>query len=61
MKTLFILIILATLVSFNPLQSINNRAEAHSGRTDKCGCHHNRKTGEYHCHNRKQKGGDCPL
>ena len=32
----------------------------HSGGTDKCGCHFNRKTGEYHCHNRKQRGGDCP-
>lgn len=33
---------------------------SHSGGTDKCGCHHNRKTGEYHCHTRKQRGGDCP-
>ncbi|WP_084715880.1 YHYH domain-containing protein [Vibrio galatheae] len=33
---------------------------AHSGGTDVCGCHHNRKTGEYHCHTRKQRGGSCP-
>lgn len=26
---------------------------AHSGRTDSNGCHTNRKTGEYHCHNKK--------
>jgi len=26
---------------------------AHSGRTDSKGCHTNRKTGEYHCHNKK--------
>ncbi|MBX2869727.1 MAG: YHYH domain-containing protein [Acidiferrobacterales bacterium] len=32
----------------------------HGGGTDKCGCHYNRKTGEYHCHTRKQRGGDCP-
>jgi hypothetical protein len=25
-------------------------ALAHSGRTDKNGCHYNRKTGQYHCH-----------
>ncbi len=25
-------------------------AYAHSGRTDKNGCHHDRKTGTYHCH-----------
>lgn len=23
---------------------------AHSGGTDSKGCHHNRKTGDYHCH-----------
>ena len=27
---------------------------AHSGRTNKDGCHHNRKTGDYHCHGKKQ-------
>ena len=32
----------------------------HSGGTDKCGCHYNRSTGEYHCHTRKKRGGDCP-
>lgn len=25
-------------------------AHAHSGGTDKDGCHHDRKTGDYHCH-----------
>ncbi|NKI61769.1 YHYH domain-containing protein [Labrenzia sp. PO1] len=25
-------------------------ALAHSGGTDSNGCHHNRKTGGYHCH-----------
>lgn len=29
--------------------------QAHSGRTDSFGCHTNRKTGEYHCHNKKVK------
>ena len=27
---------------------------AHGGRTNKDGCHHNRKTGEYHCHGKKR-------
>lgn len=36
------------------------RATAHSGGTDKCGCHRNSRTGEYHCHTRKKRGGDCP-
>ena len=27
---------------------------AHSGRTNKDGCHHNQKTGEYHCHGKKR-------
>lgn len=26
---------------------------SHSGRTDSSGCHHNRKTGGYHCHKSK--------
>ena len=34
---------------------------AHSGGTDKCGCHTKSSTGEYHCHTRKQRGGDCPT
>lgn len=25
-------------------------AQAHSGGTDKDGCHHERRTGGYHCH-----------
>ena len=37
-----------------------NQIISHSGGTDKCGCHYNRKTGKYHCHTRKQRGGDCP-
>ncbi len=30
-------------------------AVSHSGGTNANGCHTNRKTGEYHCHNRKRK------
>ena len=26
---------------------------SHSGRTNSAGCHNNRKTGDYHCHNSK--------
>ena len=53
------------LFIFGPLNSKNIEIVPfpeinHSGRTDKCGCHFNRKTEEYHCHNRKQRGGDCP-
>ena len=59
------------VISFSNSSANNNEIEVklvcsmnpiiqHSGGTDKCGCHTNRKTGEYHCHNRKQRGGDCP-
>jgi hypothetical protein len=34
---------------------------AHSGGTDYCGCHNNRRTGDYHCHTRKQRGNGCPM
>ena len=30
---------------------------AHPGGLDASGCHHNRKTGEYHCH----RGGSAPA
>jgi len=48
-STTFAFILLFTGISF-----------AHGGGTDKCGCHYNRDTGLYHCHTRKQIGGDCP-
>ena len=70
-KIFNIYITLFFVISFSDSNANNNEIEAklvcssnptikHSGGTDKCGCHANRKTGEYHCHNRKQRGGDCP-
>ena len=41
MKSLFALITLALAASF---------AQAHSGGTDKNGCHNDRKNGTFHCH-----------
>lgn len=38
----------------------NSGMTNHSGGTDHCGCHYNSKTGEYHCHTRKKRGGECP-
>jgi len=62
--TLFISFIFIMSSSFSedtvPLCK-NNQIISHSGGTDKCGCHYNRKTGRYHCHTRKQRGGDCPA
>jgi len=43
-----------------PVKYVGNIELSHSGGTDQCGCHYNRQTGEYHCHNRKQRGGNCP-
>lgn len=43
MRYLAILALLAT-----------NLVHAHSGGTDRSGCHTNRKTGNHHCHNRGQ-------
>jgi Excalibur calcium-binding domain len=34
---------------------------AHSGGTDKNGCHTNKKTGEYHCHTPKQAPVRAPA
>lgn len=40
---------------FLALTLFSQPALSHSGRTDSSGCHTNRKTGEYHCHNKKPK------
>lgn len=42
MKKMFFLVILLSFIA--------SGAIAHSGRTDKCGGHYNRKTGAYHVH-----------
>jgi hypothetical protein len=39
----FLIVSLALLVS-------SAQSFAHGGGLDKAGCHHNRKTGGYHCH-----------
>lgn len=64
-KGLFLFVIVVSSFSVHSYKETQARdysqqAVQHSGGTDKCGCHFNRKTGEYHCHNRKQRGGDCP-
>ncbi len=41
MKAIILSIVLSTLAA---------TAFAHSGGTDRNGCHHDRKTGTYHCH-----------
>lgn len=33
-----------------------NTSNAHSGGTDADGCHRNRKTGDFHCHNAREPG-----
>ena len=45
MKKILSLILLASCL----LIAVND-AFAHGGRTDRYGCHYNRKTGVYHCH-----------
>ena len=52
-------------VSFMGLTSIlllchRETALAHSGGTNTDGCHTNRKTGDYHCHNAKPKSSRTP-
>ncbi len=33
-----------------PVSGISSEVIAHSGRTNKDGCHHDKKNGGYHCH-----------
>ncbi|HHX8698966.1 TPA: YHYH domain-containing protein [Vibrio diabolicus] len=55
-----VLIFVAGNINAQPFNSVEQIELSHSGGTDVCGCHYNRKTGEYHCHTRKQRGGNCP-
>ncbi|EGA68860.1 hypothetical protein VISI1226_11042 [Vibrio sinaloensis DSM 21326] len=55
-----LLMFIAGSINAQPLISVEQIELSHSGGTDACGCHYNRKTGEYHCHTRKQRGGSCP-
>lgn len=51
----------ASIPAFANVAPVPTIETSHSGGTDKCGCHRNSKTGEYHCHTRKQRGNGCPL
>ncbi|WP_102562360.1 YHYH domain-containing protein [Vibrio breoganii] len=55
--SLFFGVSITSYANVNPVSTIE---VSHSGGTDSCGCHYNRKTGEYHCHTRKQRGNGCP-
>ncbi len=62
-KSLFMGVVVLTMLLSWPqlLVGHENPTLSHSGGTDECGCHNNRKTGEYHCHKRKKRGGSCPA
>lgn len=45
------------LFSLPLIFAISGAAQAHGGRTNAQGCHNDRKTGGYHCHN----GGSAPA
>lgn len=63
MKVLLVIVFATSVLSITPYSSSHPFFQpkiSHSGGTDKCGCHYNRETGEYHCHKRKKRGGDCP-
>ena len=38
---------------------VSARARSHESGLNKCGCHHNRKTGECHCHRNSGCGCEC--
>ena len=40
-----------TALTLSAMVLCANQVQAHPGRTDAQGCHTNRQTGEYHCHN----------
>ena len=55
MRSIKTFALLLTAISFVSLQ--HQAASSHSGRTNSSGCHNNRQTGGYHCHNSGSGGG----
>ena len=49
----------AVLASLAVLALVGS-AQAHSGRTNASGCHNNRQTGDYHCHNGSSSPSSSP-
>ena len=41
------------------LMAVSSFASAHGGGLDAQGCHHNRKTGDYHCHRAQNQRVDA--
>ncbi|MBP0016903.1 MAG: YHYH domain-containing protein [Cyanobacteria bacterium SBLK] len=41
---------IAPVLAIAMVLSLNSPAWSHSGRTNSSGCHHNHRTGDYHCH-----------
>lgn len=50
---------LAALFSLGAGALIASSAEAHGGGLNRCGSHHNRRTGECHCHQDRGCGCEC--
>jgi len=42
-----------------PLLPWGSFASAHGGGLNRCGCHHDRRTGECHCHRDRGCGCEC--
>ena len=61
-SAMFIGVLSSVLFVWSPTSmGKQNLNVAHGGGTDECGCHTNSKTGDYHCHTRKKRGGSCPA
>ncbi|MHA3981352.1 YHYH domain-containing protein [Acinetobacter venetianus] len=61
LKIVNIVLFIFALGSLSAVSHANQRQKLnHRGGTDQCGCHTDKRTGEYHCHTRKKRGGNCP-
>ncbi|MCA9610457.1 MAG: hypothetical protein KC619_32900 [Myxococcales bacterium] len=58
-KQLLIAGFLAALTSLAGGMWLASSAEAHGGGLNRCGCHHDRRSGECHCHRDRGCGCEC--
>ncbi len=59
MKAVLFAAVLAVGGALGSGMLLASSAEAHGGGLNRCGCHHNRRTGTCHCHRNRGCGCEC--
>jgi len=58
-KRMFVAAGLASMMALGVGMLSVSHADAHGGGLNRCGCHHDRRTGSCHCHRNRGCGCEC--